>query len=406
MKKLDEEKVLRDPIYGYIRINHEVIWDCLNAPEFQRLRRIRQLGATFQVYHTAEHSRFSHSLGVYEVTRKIISENKEVKEAMNEYEELTVLLAALLHDLGHGPFSHSFEQIVPFNHEEYTCNIIRRDSKIFEILSKVDEKLPEDVASVIENKHPTKLLTQLVSSQLDADRMDYLLRDSYFTGTSYGHFDIDRIIRTLRVENQQLVIKESGMHTIEDYIMARYHMYWQVYYHSASRSFEAILSSLFKRYLDLCETDPEIVEHIEVFKPLRENRQLTNKELHFLDESACNYGFSQMLNCKDNILRDLADRVLNRRLFKCEEISEETKEEEYRKWIQEGGYDPTYYMYVDTAEQSIYQPYGDDQRNAIWVLLDDNKIEELSKASNIVNAILKGELKHEKRVFYPSELND
>jgi len=406
MKRLDEIKVLRDPIHGYIHIDYQIIWDCLNAPEFQRLRRIHQLGATFQVYHTAEHSRFSHSLGVYEIVRRMINEIKEIKIALNEHEKITVLLAGLLHDIGHGPFSHSFEHISRFSHEEYTVNLITKDSKIFEILFSENEYLPQEVASVINHTHPNKLLSQMVSSQLDADRMDYLLRDSYFTGTSYGNFDLERVLRSIRIEDNKLVIKESGIHTIEDYIMARYHMYWQVYYHPTSRSFEALLAKIFKRYLYLVDNEPEVVAEIKVFNAFKEDCQLSNKEFHALDEMTCYYGFTQMTHCQDTILSDLADRILNRRLFKYDSISTDEQIGEYYHWIKNAGYNPDYYMYVDETEQTPYVPYTDKNEKAIWILTNEGSVKELSRVSNIVAAILLGESKNEKRVFFPRELND
>ncbi|MBR5795001.1 MAG: HD domain-containing protein [Erysipelotrichaceae bacterium] len=406
MKKLDEVKVLRDPIHGYIHIKYQIIWDCLNAPEFQRLRRIHQLGATHIVYHTAEHSRFSHSLGVYEIVRRMISENGDIGQALSQYEKITVMLAALLHDIGHGPFSHSFEHVSKYNHEECTCNIITGDSSIYRILSKENPRLPYDVASVINHTHPNPLLIQMVSSQLDADRMDYLLRDAYFTGTSYGEFDLERVLRTIRVKNQKLVVKESGIHTIEDYIMARYHMYWQVYYHPVSRSYEAILHSFFKRLLDVYHMDPSIVDEAPMFKALCEKEYLTNSELYELDECACQFGFMQLTKCEDDILKDLSNRLLSRHLFEYDDIYTIEQENEYFKWIQSHGFDPEYYMYVDRTEQRPYQPYRDHEDNAIWVLMRDGSIQELSKVSTIVDAILKGENKNEKKVFFPDELNN
>ena len=227
-KQCPELKVMRDPVHGYIHVRYQVIWDLINAPEFQRLRRIHQLGGTFQVYHGAEHSRFSHSVGVYEVARLML-EWVEGLQTLSEFEQVAVLCAALLHDIGHGPYSHSFESVSLTNHEEFTDRIILEDTHIHRILKEADPKLPNFVADIIAHRSENKLLTQMISSQLDADRMDYLLRDSYFTGVSYGEFDLYRILRTLRVVDGKLAVKESGIHAVEDYIMARYQMYWQVY---------------------------------------------------------------------------------------------------------------------------------------------------------------------------------
>ena len=239
--RLNESRVFRDPIHRYIHIYHLPFWQLINTKEMQRLRRIHQLGGTHQVYQTAEHTRFPHSLGVYEVVRRML-ELETFQGQLNDYERLSVLCAALLHDVGHGPFSHSFEHVFAVSHEDFTRRIILDPgTEVNQVLTSYHPKLPEDVASIIEKTHPNPLLIQLVSSQIDGDRMDYLLRDSYFTGTSYGNFDMERILRTLRVKNKQIVFKESGVQAIEDYILARYHMYWQVYYHPTTRSYERLL---------------------------------------------------------------------------------------------------------------------------------------------------------------------
>ena len=405
MEKLNEIKVMRDPIHGYIRISEKVIWDCIGTKEFQRLRRIKQLGATNRVYHTAEHSRFSHSLGVYEIVRRMITENTDLSRTLTDYEKVTVMLAGLLHDIGHGPYSHAFERISAVTHEEYTANIIRGDSEVFDVLSAYNERLPEDVAAVINHTHSNTLLTQLISSQLDADRMDYLLRDAYFTGTKYGEYDMERVLRTIRVREGKLVVKESGIHTIEDYIMARYHMYWQVYLHPVSRSFEAIMTNLFHRMEYLYEMDPESMADFPMFVPLLDHRELSNAELFETDEEAFEYGFNQLrVKSSDPVIRDLADRLITRRLFDYENLYSVAKANEYFEWIQGNGYDPDYYMFIDENAPTPYQPYTFGT-NAIWVLMHDGEIRELSKASQIVAAVM-GTGINDKKVFYPKELND
>lgn len=219
-EKLNEVKVLRDPIHGYIHVDLKVIWDCINSREVQRLKRIRQLGGAFQVYHTAEHSRFAHSLGVYEIARRMVEEIRDLRETLSEEEKITVMAAGLLHDLGHGPFSHAFESVTIAKHEEMTRRIILEETEVHRALVRCSPSLPEKVAAVIDHTHPNKILVQMISGQLDADRMDYLLRDAYFTGTKYGEFDLERILRTIRVRDHKMVVKESGMHSVEDYIMA------------------------------------------------------------------------------------------------------------------------------------------------------------------------------------------
>ena len=175
-----EEKVFKDPVHKYIYVQEPLIWDLINTREFQRLRRIRQLGTSYLTFHGAEHSRFSHSLGVYEIARKIISqfERNSFEEWPSE-ERLLCLCAALLHDVGHGPFSHSIETVFGEHHESWSCRIVQGDTEVNRVLRQVDPTFPDKVAAVICKTYPKEIVVSLVSSQLDADRMDYLLRDAY-----------------------------------------------------------------------------------------------------------------------------------------------------------------------------------------------------------------------------------
>ncbi|MEF2783845.1 MAG: HD domain-containing protein [Clostridium sp.] len=404
MKKTNEPKVLRDPIHGYIHVDYQVIWDCINAKEMQRLKRIHQLGGDFQVYHTAEHSRFSHSLGVYEIVRRMVYEVKQLNEELSEYEKIVVVLAGLLHDIGHGPFSHAFEGISIYKHEEYTVKIIIEDSEIHQILKSCNPSLPEDVASIIQYKHKKECMNQLVSGQLDADRMDYLLRDAYFTGTSYGKFDLERILRTLRVVNGKMVVKASGIHSVEDYIMARYHMYWQVYLHPVARSYEALLSLVFRRMKEVYIEKPEVLKDAKMFHPFLSGKPAGIDALYQLDEPAALYGFSRLINCTDKILSDLSYRLLNRKLFDYETLKDESDIERITAYVKELGYDPAYYVYPDVVSQKPYSPYKSNEHgHNIWVLEEDGKVKELSRASDIVRALTKANLKEEAKVYYPKE---
>src|SRR5690625_1000377 len=253
-EQLNEEKVFKDPVHRYVRVKDRVIWDLIATPEFQRLRRIKQLGTTYLTFHGAEHSRFNHSLGVYEIVRRIINKFHDYAH-WNKEERLLTLCAALLHDLGHGPFSHSFEKVFDLNHEDFTREIILGETEVNKVLLKVDAQFPQKVADVIHKTSENKLIVSLISSQIDADRMDYLLRDAYYTGVSYGHFDMERILRVMRPMEDQAVIKYSGMHAVEDYIMSRYQMYWQVYFHPVTRSAEVILSKILQRAKYLFESE-------------------------------------------------------------------------------------------------------------------------------------------------------
>src|SRR5699024_7727796 len=252
-KQLEEVKVFKDPVHRYVRVKDQVIWDLIATPEFQRLRRIKQLVTTYLTFHGAEHRMFNHSLIVYEMVRRIINKI-ETLEGWNKEERLLCLCAALLHDLGHGPFSHSFEKVFSLDHEEFTNRIILGDTNVNRVLRRVEDNFPERVAQVIDQTYRDKLVISIISSQIDADRMDYLLRDAYYTGVSYGQFDMERILRVMRPTKDQIVIKSTGMHAVEDYIMSRYQMYWQVYFHPVTRSAEVILTKIFHRAKYLYQT--------------------------------------------------------------------------------------------------------------------------------------------------------
>ena len=401
-KKLSETKVLKDPVHSYIHINYEVVWNCLDSKEFQRLRRIRQLGGDFQVYPTAEHSRFSHSLGVYEIVRRMVTEIKSLSVELSEYDKICVMLAGLLHDVGHGPFSHAFEHVTKHSHEDYTAKIILGETELNQVLTEVSPRLPDDIVSIIEHNHPNDILNQIISGQLDADRMDYLLRDSYFSATSYGQFDLERILRTMRVrkidENKKaLVVKYTGIHSVEDYIMARYQMYWQVYYHPVARSYEAVFIQLFNRLKDIFKENKEYFSDMKVLIPFLEKNVVSVEEYFKLDENSLLYCCSLIQDKDDEIAADLARRLQNRRLFEYVDYSEENLAQ-IKNMLKEQNLDEKYYLRVENVEASVYSPY---KGRKILIEQLDGKIVALEKASTIVESITKGETKREGTIFYP-----
>ena len=403
-KKTNEQKVMRDPVHGYIHVEYQVIWDLINAREFQRLRRIHQLGGTYQVYHTAEHSRFAHSLGVYELVRLMIESIEDLKGILSEFEQVALMCAGLLHDIGHGPYSHAFEAVTNVSHESFTSRIILEDSDVHKTLMSCHPELAQMVSDIIAHKCDRPLLTQIISSQLDADRMDYLLRDSYFTGVSYGEFDLHRILRTIKVVDDRLVIKTSGIHAVEDYIMARYQMYWQVYLHPTSRSFEMILLSLFKRMRALADTDISLLDEVAFFKPFLTGEPITLQAHFELDEAACNYGFVRLMQSKDPILKDLSTRLLNRNLFQYMDLVDQAQMIELENEIASAGYDPEYYCVQDYMTQVLYSPYEELGGMGIDVLSTDGKTMELSAASTIVRGFVLGEHKEDRKIFFPREV--
>lgn len=402
LKRLDETKVLKDPVHSYIHIHYEVIWNCLDSKEFQRLRRIRQLGGDFQVYPTAEHSRFSHSLGVYEIVRRMVTEIKTLCAELTEYEKVCVMLAGLLHDVGHGPFSHAFEHVTNHSHEEYTAKIILGETELNSILRAVSKKMPEDIVSIIQHTHENDILNQIVSGQLDADRMDYLLRDSYFTATSYGQFDLERILRTMRVRKTSegrkvIVVKHTGIHSVEDYIMARYQMYWQVYYHPVARSYEAVFIQLFNRLKDIFKDNKDYFEDMKVLIPFLEKVEVSEEEYFRLDENSLLYCCALIQDKDDVIAADLAKRLQNRELFEYVDYNEENLAQ-IQNMLRENGYDEQYYLRIENIEASVYSPY---KGRKILIEKLDGQIVALEKASTIVESITKGQTKKEGTIFFP-----
>ena len=402
LKRLDETKVLKDPVHSYIHIHYEVIWNCLDSKEFQRLRRIRQLGGDFQVYPTAEHSRFSHSLGVYEIVRRMVTEVKSLCVELTEYEKVCVMLAGLLHDVGHGPFSHAFEHVTNHSHEEYTAKIILGNTELNSILRAVSKKLPEDIVSIIQHTHENDILNQIVSGQLDADRMDYLLRDSYFTATSYGQFDLERILRTMRVRKTSegrkvIVVKHTGIHSVEDYIMARYQMYWQVYYHPVARSYEAVFIQLFNRLKDIFKDNKDYFEDMRVLVPFLEKSEVSEEEYFRLDENSLLYCCALIQDKADAIAADLAKRLQNRKLLEYVDYNEENLAQ-IQNMLRENGYNEQYYLRIENIEASVYSPY---KGRKILIEKLDGQIVALEKASTIVESITKGQTKKEGTIFFP-----
>ncbi|MFA6935837.1 MAG: HD domain-containing protein [Bacilli bacterium] len=386
-EKMSETKVFRDPINGYVKVDYKIIYDLICSKEFQRLKRIHQLGGTFQVFPTAEHSRFSHSIGAYEIARRIINEVPTINSSLNEEEQLTLLIAALLHDVGHGPFSHAFEMINPIHHEEYTISIIKEDSEINDLLKSVDVDLPFKVISVIKKEHPQRLLNQLISSQVDADRMDYLLRDSYFTGATYGYFDVERVLRVIRAQEGQIVFKESGIPALENFMLGRYHMYKQVYHHSSSLSYEVILLKLFERFFELVDKNYVFKNDYKYILPLKNKSKLSNEEIYNLDESVINFYAKLLAEEEDSILREFADRFTNRKLFAFYEVKTKDEVEYYHQKVKDFGYDDRYYFFSDRPKQIVYKKYGKNDLSNVMILTKDNKVVEISKISSVVKSL-------------------
>lgn len=407
VQPLGEEKVFKDPVHNYIHVQDRLIWTLINTPEFQRLRRIRQLGTSYLTFHGAEHSRFSHSLGVYEITRRIISQfERGGFEDWPREESLVALCAALLHDLGHGPFSHSIEEAFDMDHEEWTCRILLGDTEVNRVLEEAESGLAERVASVIRKDYEKPIVVNLVSSPLDADRMDYLLRDAYFTGVNYGTIDVDRILRMLRPHNGRVVVKESGMHAIEDYLMARYQMYWQVYFHPVTRSSDIVLRQIFRRA-------KELFDQGFAFKflpyPLPElfKGDIQVRDYLLLDEALVQTAFMQWTREEDEILADVCHRFMQRKLYKYVETDLIDKQtiSSIRSEFARVGLHPEYDLEIDFPTDLPYDVFrpGDPKKEKQILLLDrQNRIQEISEVSDIVRSI-SGIHRGRYHLYYPQD---
>lgn len=414
--KLPIEKVFRDPIHQYIHVEHQIILELINSKEFQRLRRIKQLGTSSFTFHAAEHSRFGHSLGVYEITRRIcnffarnFSIEEDSENGWDDSERLVALCAALLHDVGHGPYSHTFEGIFDTNHELFTIDIITSETtEINQILRQVAPDFPEKVASVISKVYPNQQVVQLISSQIDADRMDYLLRDAFYTGTEYGTFDLTRILRVIRPYKNGIAFQFNGMHAVEDYIVSRYQMYMQIYFHPVSRGMEVILDHLLKRGKFLYSSDPDFFQNYSPLVVPFLNGTYTLSDYLKLDDGVLNTAFLSWMDHPDDTLSDLAKRFLHRRPFKSITFNETTKEKipKLVALINEVGYDSENYTAINSSYDlpyDFYQPSKNKHRTQIELMEPDGSLIELSKASDLV-ASLAGQSKGDQRFFFPKEM--
>ena len=400
-QKLKRTKVFRDPLYGYITVDYQVISDLIDTKEFQRLRRIRQLSGVSMVFQTAEHSRFTHSLGAYQMANFVIN-NVEGIECLTEYERLLFLITALFHDIGHGPYSHAFETILSVPHEEMGARIITGNTEVNEVLVKENPSLPNDIASIIRHEGKYKLIESLVSSQLDVDRMDYLSRDAYFTGAAYGHIDYFRILRSMKIINNRLYVRASGVHSIESYLMSRYHMYFQVYYHPQARSYECILDSIYKRIKDLIEANKlsEANANIKEFVNVIKNPNDLDS-YYELDDAYVNAFIKKFTKTTDKILKTLCNAFIKRHLFECIEMQNDPDinfiKEVKAKYTQE---ELPYYFTYSKVSLDTYNHSSKGDINDIKVLLPDSKAKSLDQYSPIIKDLRTSGSKTVERYYY------
>ncbi len=413
----DGTRVYHDPLHGGISLSakdpsERLLIELVDTPEFQRLRRIRQLGPASLTFHGAEASRFTHSLGVMAVARRAFD------LLATHYGELlphrtTVLCAALLHDIGHGPFSHTAEDIFGGHHEAWTARILLESPVINPLLRTMDPDLPEIIIATYRKQHPLPLVSQLISSQLDCDRLDYLMRDSYYTGASYGQLDLDRILSALRYDPQrrEVVVAAKGQASIEHYLIVRSLMYDQIYNHPKNIAVVWGLKQAFRRAKEIAETQGvEALGADETLTAWLQSAAMSNLPLaDYLaaDDHVFHYHLQRWQRHSDAILADLCRRYVDRDLFKVKEISELEKPAQQvllqairgqidRSPGQLRDNQGSYYAGLEVAFSRGYQPY----RQGIRVETPAGN-REIGELSPLIRALV--QIRQKTWLVYPRE---
>jgi uncharacterized protein len=360
-------KVFRDPVHRNIQFDRRSAPDSLalslvDATEVQRLRHIRQLALANFVYHGAEHSRFSHTLGVAHLAKRLYRAACANASRPEDDTELAIVLAsAVVHDIGHPPFSHAVESILDVDHEEVTAAVLRGDTEVNKILlDHGGTEFVERVAAHVtgESDEPT---AGLISSQLDADRLDYVLRDGYHAGVPNAHYDLERIVQMVSMDDSGLLWDDRAKTAIEGYFIARYHLYLQLYYHKTNRAAEVVLSRLLKRAAKVVAEDGHLEidgDTAQIFGKYRVGAaaKLTDHDLWS--------AFRLWRSHDDPILRDLSNRLYARRLFKSIDIRADNvqelwdKHDDLKALARSAGFDPEYYIVVDKAKDTPYKLVG------------------------------------------------
>lgn len=391
LNRNNKKKIFNDPVYGFISIPDEFIFDLIEHPYMQRLRRIMQLGMSHLVYPGALHTRFHHVLGAMHLMTLAISTIRRKGHEITPEEERAVLIAILLHDIGHGPFSHALEYdiVCGVSHEEISGFFIERLSAEF------GEDL-DHALLIFKNKHSKPFLHQLVSSQLDMDRLDYLNRDSFYTGVSEGIIGSDRLIEMLNVHNGNLVLEEKGIYSIEKFIVARRLMYWQVYLHKTVVSAEFMLIHALRRAKQLVKEGKELFASPTLMYFLKNDVRTENfkNDPSVLDKFAALDDYDILGAIKvwqehpDRVLSMLSTRLVNRDLFKIE-ISKDPfspdrirlEKEMVRNQFDLNDEEIEFFVYTDVLSNNAYNQH----KQNINMLMKNGEIIDLSKASDNLN---------------------
>ncbi|MCC7333416.1 MAG: HD domain-containing protein [Flavobacteriales bacterium] len=391
MSQQNKKKIFNDPIYGFITIPYDIIFDLIEHPFFQRLRRIKQLGLTHLVYPGALHTRFHHAMGTMYLMTKAVEVIRSKGIEITEEEAEGVCVAILLHDIGHGPFSHALEHSIVdgVSHEEISTLFMDVLNKEFNC--KLDLAL-----KIFRNEYSKKFLHQLVSSQLDMDRLDYLRRDSFFTGVSEGVISTDRIIKMLTVKNDELVIEEKGIYSIEKFIIARRLMYWQVYLHKTVLSAENLLVNILKRAKELASNNnelfctPALREFLYNRHTLQDFKSTPSLLTTFseLDDYDITTSIKVWQTNGDKVLSMLCKMMVNRKLYRIKVQKKKFEKNEVDELINKvskkykmSEHEVSFFVFHDSIFNNAYNSKND----RISILLKNNTVLDITEAADTLS---------------------
>ena len=390
MRKNQVSKILNDPVYGFITLNKGILLNIVDHPFFQRLSRIKQLGLTYLVYPGAHHTRFHHAIGAAHLMGQAIHTLQENGFSISEEERISVTLAILLHDIGHGPFSHALEHsfVEGINHENIS-------SLFMDSLNKELDGALDMAIEIFDNRYPKKFLHHLVSSQLDMDRLDYLKRDSFFTGVSEGVVSNQRIIKMFTIVNDEIVIKEKGIYSIEKFIVARRLMYWQVYLHKTVLSAEFLLAKILERAREILLSGSKlfVVPSLKILL----SQKITSENISQIDflNSFSKVDDYDVFTCvkfwcdsQDKILSALSKMMIERKLPKVKISAQKFSVDEvescksiHQKNLGFSNEEMNYFVYQKEMENNAYDPRKDE----IKILFNDGSLKDITQASDNLN---------------------
>ncbi|MBP6585636.1 MAG: HD domain-containing protein [Flavobacterium sp.] len=389
MSQINKLKILNDPIYGFITIPNPLLYDLIQHPYFQRLRRISQMGMSYLVYPGAHHTRFHHALGCMHIMQKAIEVLRFKGISITKEEENALYIAILLHDIGHGPFSHAMEHSIVENVNHEAISLL--------FMNKLNEEFEGKLALAIQifkGEYHRKFMLQLISSQLDMDRMDYLKRDSFYTGVAEGNINSDRLIQMMNVVDDVLVIEEKGIYSVEKFLMARRLMYWQAYLHKTSLVAETILTKVLKRAKDLTQKGIELPasEALQFFMKnkveLDDFNHLVLHQFSQLDDFDIVGALKSWQNHDDFILSSLSKMIINRDLLKIKLSSEKFSADEIQNLIEQfskesniSQHEVHYFIFKGKIKNQAYSKDAEPIR--IWK--KDKTIEDVAEASDQLN---------------------